>query len=104
MTGTCKAVGGLRDSGDFTVSRNGRAEYAVPCPAGTTGDCLPQERVPLARVSDDQIFFGSVRFDKYLRDGTALTMRAASQMLLVLSFRLESAVSNCSTSDDPGLA
>ena len=30
--------------------------------------------MPLARVSDDQIFFGSVRFDKYLRDGTALTM------------------------------
>ena len=74
MTWYAKAVGGLRDSGDFTVSRNGRAEYAVPCPAGTTGDCLPQERVPLARVSDDQIFFGSVRFDKYLRDGTALTM------------------------------
>lgn len=69
-----KAVGGVRDSGDFTVSRNGHAEYTVPCPAGTTGDCLPQERVPLARVSDDQIFFGGLRVDKYLRDGMALTM------------------------------
>ena len=69
-----KAVGGLRDSGDFTVSRRGAAEYSVPCPPGVTGDCLPQEAVPLARVNDNQIFFGGVRLDKYLQNGVTLTM------------------------------
>jgi outer membrane receptor protein involved in Fe transport len=69
-----KVVGGLRSSGDFTVSRNGVAEYSVPCPAGRTGDCLPQERVPLARLADDQILFGGARVDKYFVGGRKLTV------------------------------
>ena len=69
-----KAVGGVRDSGDFTVSRRGAAEYSVPCAPGATGDCLPQEAVPLARVNDNQIFFGGARLDKYLQNGATLTM------------------------------
>jgi iron complex outermembrane receptor protein len=70
-----KLVGGLRNSGDFTVSRRGAAEYSVPCPVpqGTATDCLPQEPVPLARENDNEIFFGGVRFDKYLQNGMALT-------------------------------
>ncbi|MFQ5793161.1 MAG: TonB-dependent receptor plug domain-containing protein, partial [Acidobacteriota bacterium] len=68
-----KVVGGLRNHGDFSVSRNGAAEYSVPCSPGVTGDCLPQERVPLTRVDDDEIFFGGIRFDKYLANGSVLT-------------------------------
>jgi iron complex outermembrane receptor protein len=70
-----KLVGGLRNSGDFTVSRRGAAEYSVPCPVpqGTATDCLPQEAVPLAREQDDDVYFGGVRFDKYLQNGMALT-------------------------------
>jgi outer membrane receptor protein involved in Fe transport len=71
-----KAAGGVRRSGDFTVSRNGQAEYTVPCPPGVTGNCLPQERVPLARVDDNDIFFGSARVDKYVADGMSLAMEA----------------------------
>ncbi len=68
-----KLVGGMRNSGDFTVSRLGFAEYSVPCTAVDQTDCLPQDVVPLARVNDDDIYFGGVRFDKYLRDDMALT-------------------------------
>ncbi len=68
-----KLVGGLRNSGDFTVSRRGAAEYSVPCTAAVQVDCLPQEPVPLAREDDNDIFFGGVRFDKYLQNGMALT-------------------------------
>lgn len=68
-----KLVGGLRDSGDFTVSRNGAAEYSVPCATLTSIDCLPQEPVPLSREDDNQIFFGGLRLDKYLPNGQALT-------------------------------
>jgi outer membrane receptor protein involved in Fe transport len=68
-----KLVGGLRKSGDFTVSRRGAAEYSVPCTTPGQVDCLPQEAVPLAREDDNDIFFGGVRFDKYLQNGMALT-------------------------------
>jgi iron complex outermembrane receptor protein len=68
-----KVVGGLRNSGDFTVSRRGAAEYSVPCATAAQVDCLPQEAVPLARENDDDIYFGGVRFDKYLQNGMALT-------------------------------
>jgi iron complex outermembrane receptor protein len=68
-----KLVGGLRNSGDFTVSRKGAAEYSVPCTTPGQVDCLPQEPVSLAREDDDDIFFGGVRFDKYLQSGMALT-------------------------------
>ncbi|MEZ5330737.1 MAG: TonB-dependent receptor [Thermoanaerobaculia bacterium] len=71
-----KLVGGLRDSGDFTVSRRGAAEYTQPCnaSAGITQECLPQEAVPLALEDDDQIVFGSARFDHYFRDTSFLTL------------------------------
>lgn len=69
-----KVAGGMRKSGDFTVSRNGRAEYAVPCPPGVSGGCLPQERAALARQDDNDIYFGAVRVDKYFGDGLSLTM------------------------------
>jgi len=68
-----KLVGGLRNSGDFTVSRNGKAEYSVPCATPVSTDCLPQERVPLARENDNNIAFGGARIDKYLSNGQALT-------------------------------
>ncbi|HJS73200.1 MAG TPA: TonB-dependent receptor plug domain-containing protein, partial [Vicinamibacteria bacterium] len=69
-----KLVGGLRNSGDFTVSRRGAAEYSVPCTVAGQTDCLPQEPVPLAREDDNDIFFGGVRVDKYLQNGMALTV------------------------------
>jgi len=69
-----KVVGGLRSTGDFTVSRNGFAEYSVPCaPPARTTDCLPQERVPLARENDDNVYFGGLRFDKYFANGMGVT-------------------------------
>ncbi len=71
-----KIVGGSRDSGDFTVSRNGKAEYAVPCDrdAGIVTNCLPQERVPLDPENDNQIRFGSLRLDKYIGNDGLLTV------------------------------
>ncbi len=68
-----KALGGLRDHGDFTVSRNGAAEYSVPCTVSGQTDCLPQEAVPLAFEDDDQVIFGGLRFDKQLNSGEILT-------------------------------
>lgn len=68
-----KAVAGLRKSGDFSVSRRGAAEYAVPCTATLRVNCLPQEAVPLARVDDDDVWFGTLRLDKHLDRGHVLT-------------------------------
>ncbi len=69
-----KLVGGVRNSGDFTVSRNGAAEYSVPCTARGQVDCLPQERAPLNPENDDQIFFGGLRFDKDFGNGKLLSL------------------------------
>ncbi len=69
-----KAVAGVRRSGDFTVSRNGAAEYSRPCRPGEVGDCLPQEAIPLDPINDDRIYFGGVRFDKHLASGSVFTM------------------------------
>ena len=69
-----KFLAGARTSGDFTQSRNGRAEYSVPCGGGISTDCLPQEAVPLDPEDDAEIFFGSLRFDKYFENGSALTL------------------------------
>jgi iron complex outermembrane receptor protein len=71
-----KLVGGLRNSGDFTVSRNVEAEYPdyELCASLTQTDCLPREVVPLARENDNGIYFGGVRVDKYLQNGMALTL------------------------------
>ncbi|HEV7668860.1 MAG TPA: TonB-dependent receptor [Thermoanaerobaculia bacterium] len=67
-----KVMAGLRQSGDFTVSRNGKAEYSKPCTVSGQTDCLPQERVPLNPEDDDDIKFGSARLDRYFSGGGAL--------------------------------
>lgn len=69
-----KVVGGVHDTGDFAVSRVGRAEYTIPCTMRGQTDCLPQEVVPLARVNDDEVHFGSLRLDKYLSGGSFFTL------------------------------
>lgn len=68
-----KLIGGLRNTGDFTVSRNGAAEYTVPCGGGVSTDCLPQEAVPLNPLDDDEIFFGTLRVDKGFDSGHLFT-------------------------------
>ncbi|MFQ5526337.1 MAG: TonB-dependent receptor [Thermoanaerobaculia bacterium] len=68
-----KLVGGIRNTGDFTVSRNGAAEYTVPCGGAVTTDCLPQEGVPLNPLDDDEIFFGTLRVDKSFANGHLFT-------------------------------
>ncbi len=68
-----KVLAGSRNTGDYTVSRRGAAEYSVPCTATRRTDCLPQEAVPLARVSDDDVYFGSLRLDHHLDNGMVLT-------------------------------
>ncbi|HXU45630.1 MAG TPA: TonB-dependent receptor [Thermoanaerobaculia bacterium] len=67
-----KALGSIRTSGDFTVSRNGKAEYSVPCVRTGQTDCLPQERVPLDPEDDDEISFVSGRIDRYFESGGGL--------------------------------
>ncbi len=73
-----KVTGGMRYSGDFSVSRNGQAEYSEPCTVSGQTDCLPQEPVPLAIVDDNEIEFGSLRFDKYFAGGSFLTMEGGN--------------------------
>jgi iron complex outermembrane receptor protein len=69
-----KVVAGTRNTGDFTVSRNGQAEYSRPCaPPAVTTDCLPQERVPLEREDNDDIYFFGARIDKYLTSDMMMT-------------------------------
>jgi len=67
-----KLVGGIRKSGDFTVSRQGAAEYSVPCTARGQTDCLPQEVVPLDPEDDDDIKFLSGRVDRYVDEERGL--------------------------------
>jgi len=73
-----KINAGVRSSGDFTVSRNGAAEYSVPCTATGQTDCLPQEAVPLDPLDDDQITFGNLRFDKHMNGGGVLSLEAGT--------------------------
>ena len=69
-----KLLGGIRDSGDFTVSRVGAAEYSRPCTATIRADCLPQEVVPLNPENDDSIWFGGLRFAQYFGEENLLTV------------------------------
>lgn len=69
-----KAMAGLRSSGDFTVSRNGKAEYSIPCTRSGQTDCLPQEAVPLNPEDDAEIILGTIRLDKYLDSGSFFTI------------------------------
>ena len=76
-----KVTAGLRNSGDFTVSRDpdvvDRPEYSEFCVRGIgEADCLPAER-PLFREQDDEIRYGSLRFDKhFLETESVLTFEA----------------------------
>ena len=92
-----KVLAGLKNSGDFTVSRDPfgpdgvefttddiRApEYSKFCLRIGEDDCLPEER-NLSRMeyegsfapARDQIRYGSARFDKYLTDESLLTLEA----------------------------
>jgi iron complex outermembrane receptor protein len=67
-----KATGGYRDTEDFSLSRNGAAEYSVPCTMTGQTDCLPQELLPLQR-RDNKIQFGTLRADKYIGENMLLT-------------------------------
>jgi outer membrane receptor protein involved in Fe transport len=69
-----KLLGGVRDSGDFTVSRVGFAEYSRPCTATIRTDCLPQEVVHLNPEDDDSIWFGGLRFDQYFGEENLFTV------------------------------
>ncbi len=74
-----KVTAGLRDHGDFAVSRDGEAEYSEPCPVpqGSATDCLPQE-FPLERPDDDEVRFGSIRLDKFFANGHVLTVEGGT--------------------------
>jgi iron complex outermembrane receptor protein len=73
-----KLNAGVRDSGDFTVSRNETVEYSEPCVALGQTDCLPVEAVPLAREDDNEISFYGLRFDKYLANGSYFTIEGGN--------------------------
>jgi len=68
-----RVVGGVRRSNGFAVSRVSGPEYSVACGFGTFGDCLPPEVVSLDG-EETEIFFGGVRFDKYLSNGLLFTI------------------------------
>ena len=84
-----KITAGIKDSGDFTISRNpngpdnlprteddlAEPEYATFCRrVGETG-CLIREKT-LFREQDNDIRYGSLRLDKYLGDDSLLTFEA----------------------------
>ncbi len=71
-----KLLGSMHTSGDFAVSRNGAAEYSVPCGGAVVNDCLPQERVPLNPIDDDEVKYASGRADRYWDNGGLLTIDA----------------------------
>jgi len=71
-----KLQGGVRNSGDFAQSRNVRPEYSVFCGGAVTADCLPREVVPLDPVDDDEVKFGSARFDAYLGGSGLFTVES----------------------------
>ncbi|MEE8368115.1 MAG: TonB-dependent receptor [Thermoanaerobaculia bacterium] len=68
-----KAVGGIRQSDDFSRSRRGQAEYAVPCTVSGQIECLPQEGALLS-PTDVEITFGALRLDKNLSSGKLFTI------------------------------
>ncbi len=74
-----KVTAGMRNSGDYTVSRDPDVvllpEYSGFCSLIGETDCLPEEKT-LFREQDNEIRFGSVRVDKYLGDDSVLTFEA----------------------------
>ena len=73
-----KIQAGIRTTGDFSKSRNGAAEYSIPCTASGQTDCLPQEGVPLNPLDDDELTFYSVRLDKHLNNGDLFTVEGGT--------------------------
>lgn len=66
-----KVIAGGKDSGDFTITRdpevNPEPEYSEYCMLIGETDCLPEEK-PLFVDQDNEIRFGSLRLDKYLKN------------------------------------
>ena len=98
-----KVTAGFKNSGDFTVSRNPLGpdnventldDLAFPeyqlieapgeetpwCPLAGEVDCLPKEKT-LLREQDDDIRYGSVRFDKYMPGDQMLTIEAGVSVI-----------------------
>ena len=75
-----KFNGGLRDSGDFSRSRTTSVEYAVPCTATTTQECLPLE-TPLAIEDDNNISFYNLRLDRDFNNTKLLTLEAGNALV-----------------------
>ena len=73
-----KAMGGVRNTGDFSVSRVSSAEYSVPCERPGQTDCLPLEAVPLDPEDDDSLWFASARVDKSLGANGILTVEGGT--------------------------
>lgn len=74
-----KVLAGFKRSGDFAVGRNedvvDQPEYSEFCMLIGETDCLPAEK-SLFRDQDNDINYGSLRFDKYLTDDKLLTFEA----------------------------
>jgi outer membrane receptor protein involved in Fe transport len=70
-----RVLGGVRRSRGYAVSRVGGAEYSTTCAAGAFGDCLPAEIVPI-NGEDSEIYFGSIRVDRYFESGRRVTAEA----------------------------
>jgi iron complex outermembrane receptor protein len=68
-----RVVGGYSHSDDFTRSRNVTVEYAVPCSATVSSNCLPREPAPLA-LEEVEVAYGGLRFDKHFTDTNVLTL------------------------------
>jgi outer membrane receptor protein involved in Fe transport len=83
-----KVLAGVRNSGDFTVSRNpdvvDEPEYSEFCSefsegtgTGSVVNCLPAEKT-LPREQDNDIRFGSLRVDKYLKNDNVISLEAGT--------------------------
>ena len=84
-----RATAGYMQSGDYARSRV-CPDQAVPgalqlCQAGLPPydrlfeyPGVPGERVPLRREDDDEVAYGSLRFDKYLHNGNAFTVEGGT--------------------------
>lgn len=75
-----KLVGGFQQSDDYTRSRNARVEYSTFCTSAGQTNCLRREAVPL-RLTEGEIAFGGLRFDKYFAESHILTLEGGTANL-----------------------
>jgi iron complex outermembrane receptor protein len=75
-----KVTGGFTQSDDFFRSRVDTVEYSVPCTAQGQFECLPLEAIS-PPLNQDEIFYGSVRLDKYLGGDKTLVIEAGTAEL-----------------------